>query len=65
MAGAEGAYYNVLINVESLKGLDQDEDPDFLPTTLAAARKALARCEELATGVRAEIKGKLEDALAD
>ncbi len=65
MAGAEGAYYNVLINLESLQELDQSAEPEFLATTLAAARTALARCEELAAGVRGAIRGKLEGALAD
>ena len=48
MAGAEGAYYNVLINLESLQELDQSAEPDFLAETLGRAQKAMARCEELA-----------------
>ena len=63
MAGAEGAYYNVLINLESLKGLDQSTEPEFLPTTLTAAKAALARCENEAAKVRAAIRGRLESAL--
>ncbi len=63
MAGAEGAYYNVIINLESLKALDQSEEPDFLPATRKAASAALARCEELAGAARAAIRGRLESAL--
>ncbi|MBE0566523.1 MAG: glutamate formimidoyltransferase, partial [Krumholzibacteria bacterium] len=53
LAGAEGAYYNVIINLESLKGLDQSAEPDFLPTTREAAAAALARCEAAAAAARA------------
>jgi glutamate formiminotransferase/formiminotetrahydrofolate cyclodeaminase len=63
LAGAEGAYYNVLINLESLKDCDQSEAPDFSDDTLARARKAMARCEELAATYRTTIRGKLEKAL--
>jgi glutamate formiminotransferase/formiminotetrahydrofolate cyclodeaminase len=64
LAGAEGAYYNVLINLDGLRGLDQSAEPDFLATTLAAAREAMSRCEDLAARNRGVIRGKLEDALA-
>ena len=37
MACAEGAYYNVLINLAGLKDLDQSEAPGFLPTAVLAA----------------------------
>ncbi|RKZ18587.1 glutamate formimidoyltransferase [bacterium] len=63
LAGAEGAYYNVLINLDSLQNLDQGGEPEFLAETLEAARSAMARCEELATRHRAAIRGKLESAL--
>ncbi len=63
MTGAEGAYYNVLINLESLKDCDQSEAPKFSADTLARARKAMGRCEELAATYRATIREKLEKAL--
>jgi glutamate formiminotransferase/formiminotetrahydrofolate cyclodeaminase len=63
MTGAEGAYYNVLINLESLEGCDQSEEPDFARETLARARAAMAGCEEKAAAYRTEIRSKLEKAL--
>jgi len=63
LAGAEGAYYNVLINLEGLKDLDQGGEPEFLETTLERARTVMTRCEELATDARAEIRGQLEKTL--
>jgi glutamate formiminotransferase/formiminotetrahydrofolate cyclodeaminase len=63
LAGAEGAYYNVLINLDSLKALDPSEDPDFLPRTLEAAKAALARCEALHGRVSGAVRGRLEKAL--
>jgi glutamate formiminotransferase len=64
LTGAEGAYYNVLINLEGLKALPQDDAPDYFDTTLATARKVMAECEEKAAAARAVIRGKLESALA-
>ena len=63
MAGAEGAYYNVLINLDALKDLDQGGEPGFLTETLAAAKTAMARCEEQTTRTRSVIRGRLESAL--
>ncbi len=63
LAGAEGAYYNVLINVASLKDLDQGAAPQFAADARARAEKALARCEELAAAVRREVRGRLAAAL--
>jgi glutamate formiminotransferase/formiminotetrahydrofolate cyclodeaminase len=63
LAGAEGAYYNVLINLASLKTLDQSADPDYQPRTLAAAKEALARCETLHAAVAGAVRGQLEKAL--
>ena len=63
LAGAEGAYYNVLINLEGLKDLDQGGEPEFLARTLERAREVMSRCEELATTARTEIRGRLEKAL--
>jgi len=63
MTGAEGAYYNVLINLESLADCDQSEAPEFAQETLDRAKAAQANCEELCGGYRAKIRGKLESAL--
>jgi glutamate formiminotransferase/formiminotetrahydrofolate cyclodeaminase len=63
LAGAEGAYYNVLINLESLKDMDQSEDSEFYAETLVAAKKAMALCEENAQLVKDFVRGKLEKAV--
>ncbi len=63
MAGAEGAYYNVLINLDSLKGLPQDEAPDFMADVRVRATDAQARCEALHAAVRKAVRTKLETAL--
>jgi glutamate formiminotransferase/formiminotetrahydrofolate cyclodeaminase len=63
MAGAEGAYYNVLINLDSLGREDVSEEPDFGAEALARARQALAACEERAAAVRRSVRERLEKAL--
>ncbi len=63
LAGAEGAYYNVLINLEGLKKLDQSGEPGFYDDALRRARHAMAECETLAATSRATVRKKLEDAL--
>ena len=63
LTAAEGAYYNVLINLEGLKALDQSAEPAFLAETLKRARATMARCEELASASRAKIRGRLEENL--
>jgi glutamate formiminotransferase/formiminotetrahydrofolate cyclodeaminase len=63
MAAAEGAYYNVLINLDSLRGLDQDEDPEFFARTRDQARTVLAECEQLAGAARQGIRDRLESVL--
>ncbi len=63
MAGAEGAYYNVLINLAALKELDQGAAPGFADDARARAETALARCEELAAAVRREVRERLASAL--
>jgi glutamate formiminotransferase/formiminotetrahydrofolate cyclodeaminase len=63
MTAAEGAYYNVLINLEGLAACDNSEAPEFAAETLAKAKAAMAESEELAAGFRAKIRGKLEAAL--
>jgi glutamate formiminotransferase/formiminotetrahydrofolate cyclodeaminase len=65
LAGAEGAYYNVLINLDSLRELDQEADPGFFAATLQAARIALADCETRAATAKAGIRGHLEAVLDD
>ncbi len=51
LTGAEGAYYNVLINLAGLKDLDQSAEPDFIAATRARAVEVMA------------IRGQLETAL--
>jgi glutamate formiminotransferase/formiminotetrahydrofolate cyclodeaminase len=63
MAGAEGAYYNVLINLESLRELDQSAEPDFTQDTRERAVTALEACEKLSDQTRGRIRGKLESVL--
>ena len=63
MTGAEGAYYNVLINLESLRDCDQSGAPDFGSEILARAKTAQAKCEEMTAAYRGKIRGKLEAAL--
>ncbi len=63
LTAAEGAYYNVLINLEGLKELDQSAQPDFLDRTLSSARETMTICEETAARHRKRIRGQLEDAL--
>jgi glutamate formiminotransferase/formiminotetrahydrofolate cyclodeaminase len=62
LSGAEGAYYNVLINLAGLADLDQAEAPDFLPETRAAAARLMSTCEERAAAARKTIRGALESA---
>ncbi len=63
LAGAEGAYYNVLINLEGLQELDQSAEPGFLAETLSRAKEAMAECETLAAKSRSQVRSKLEKAL--
>jgi len=63
MAGAEGAYYNVLINLDGLKDLPQDEAPAYMSETRERAATAQARCEALHVTVREAVRTKLEAAL--
>jgi len=63
LAGAEGAYYNVLINLDGLKDLDQSGEPGFFEETLARAKKAMAESENLAAESRKAVRLKLEEAL--
>ncbi len=54
---AEGAYYNVLINLQSL------ETSDFTRQTREKAEQAVAACRELADRITAAVEQKLRDAL--
>ena len=63
MTGAEGAYYNVLINLESLRELDQSAEPDFFQTTRQRAVVALAACEKLSAETGRRVRDKLESVL--
>jgi len=61
-AGAEGAYYNVLINLAQLAGLDQSEEPAFLLETRRQASELMAACEQKALTARQGIRSRLEAA---
>ena len=63
MAAAEGAWYNVLINLASLRDLPQDAAPDFAARTRERADAALARCEELASATRLAVRERLTGTL--
>jgi glutamate formiminotransferase / formiminotetrahydrofolate cyclodeaminase len=52
-AAAQGAYYNVLINLKSL------EDAAFVAETRARADRALARADALARPIETSVMGKL------
>lgn len=62
MTGAEGAYYNVLINLSALAALPGASLPEgAVPEDLRPrAAAALARCEAAATATRALVRGRLE-----
>jgi glutamate formiminotransferase/formiminotetrahydrofolate cyclodeaminase len=62
LCGAEGAYYNVLINLAGLAEMDQTADPGFLSETRQAAVQHMAVCEEKAAAARQQIRQKLENA---
>jgi glutamate formiminotransferase/formiminotetrahydrofolate cyclodeaminase len=63
LTGAEGAYYNVLINLNALKGLDPGDDPEFSPRTRAEATRLMAECGRLADAIRAQVRHRLESEL--
>jgi len=60
LTGAEGAYYNVLINLSTLVELDTSEAPDFIQQTRTEASQALALCEQKAAHSRSKIRKTLE-----
>lgn len=62
-AGAEGAYYNVLINLAALKDLDQSDEPDFARDVRARANSAMAEIEDAASACRRAIRCRLEEDL--
>jgi len=63
MAGAEGAYDNVLINLAALGDLDASGDPGFVPRARERASALMAACEETAVAARRAIRGRLEAAV--
>jgi glutamate formiminotransferase / formiminotetrahydrofolate cyclodeaminase len=62
-AGAEGAYYNVLINLAALAELDTSAEPDFAAQARERASERMAACEATAAAARRAIRGRLEAAL--
>jgi formiminotetrahydrofolate cyclodeaminase len=64
LAAAEGAYYNVMINLAALRTLDQSEVPDFGGGARARASAAMTACEEKGQDARRRVRQRLEAALA-
>jgi glutamate formiminotransferase / formiminotetrahydrofolate cyclodeaminase len=64
LAAAEGAFYNVMINLVSLQTLDQSEAPGFVAEARARAVASLATCEERGQVTRRRVRTRLEAALA-
>jgi glutamate formiminotransferase / formiminotetrahydrofolate cyclodeaminase len=62
LAAAEGAYYNVMINLSALKSLDQSEAPAFAAEVHARAVAALATCEDRGALTRQRVRARLEAA---
>jgi glutamate formiminotransferase / formiminotetrahydrofolate cyclodeaminase len=62
-AGAEGAYYNVLINLAALAELDASAEPDFAAQARQRAAELMGACEERALAAKRAIRGRLEAAL--
>jgi glutamate formiminotransferase / formiminotetrahydrofolate cyclodeaminase len=62
-AGAEGAYYNVLINLAALPDLGASADPDFVPRARRRATELMGDCEEKTLAARRAIRGRLETGL--
>lgn len=60
LAGAEGAYYNVLINLAALRELEAGADSEFADRTRAESVRLLAECTRRADGVRQLVRGRLE-----
>lgn len=63
LAAAEGAYYNVLINLASLADLDQSEQPSFSTEVRRQAATALRTCQERGQATRRSVRERLEAAL--
>ncbi len=63
IAGAEGAFYNVLINLAALKDLDDAEEPGFAKDARVRANTAMAEAEDAAAAVRRAVRCRLEEAL--
>jgi glutamate formiminotransferase/formiminotetrahydrofolate cyclodeaminase len=61
--GAEGAFYNILINLASLAGLDSTAEPGFPDEARRRAEAALAQCEQRADRIRQEVLHRLTASL--
>jgi formiminotetrahydrofolate cyclodeaminase len=56
MAGAEAAWYNVLINLNGIEG-----DDEWVVETRGRADEALGKAEEKAASLRELVRGRLRD----
>lgn len=59
LAAAEGAWYNVMINLAALAALDQSEDPGFAAAARGRANAALADSETRGEGTRRRVRERL------
>lgn len=59
LAAAEGAWYNVMINLAALKALDQSAAPEFAADAHVRATRALAECEERGNATRRRVRERL------
>ncbi|MHB8078569.1 MAG: glutamate formimidoyltransferase [Candidatus Krumholzibacteriia bacterium] len=63
LAAAEGAWYNVLINLGALAQQPAADEPDFPADARARGAAALAAAVRTADEIRATVRGRLEAAL--
>ncbi len=59
-AGAEGAYYNVMINLAALADRGASAEPDFAAQARRRAAVAMASCDATATAAKRALRGRLE-----
>ena len=60
-AAAEGAYYNVLINLAEIHKAPGPGDADFAKRTRAAAEDALRKAQGVVSSTRRDVRARLEN----
>ncbi len=58
-AGAEGAFFNVAINLAALADLDASEEPDFADSCRREAAAAIATCDTRSQEIRRRVRDRL------